>query len=80
MGGMAAFIDAEHALDPIYAEHLGVQLDDLYVSQPDNGEQALDITEALVRSGAMEIIVVDSVAALGPKAETPVLRPPHAES
>ena len=69
MGGMAAFIDAEHALDPIYAEHLGVQLDDLYVSQPDNGEQALDITEALVRSGAMDIIVVDSVAALGPKAE-----------
>jgi recombination protein RecA len=69
MGGMAAFIDAEHALDPIYAEHLGVQLDDLYVSQPDNGEQALDITEALVRSGAMDIIVVDSVAALVPKAE-----------
>ena len=69
LGGMAAFIDAEHALDPIYAEHLGVQLDDLYVSQPDNGEQALDITEALVRSGAMDIIVVDSVAALVPKAE-----------
>ena len=69
MGGMAAFIDAEHALDPIYAEHLDVQLDDLYVSQPDNGEQALDITEALVRSGAMDIIVVDSVAALVPKAE-----------
>lgn len=69
MGGMAAFIDAEHALDPIYAEHLGVQVEDLYVSQPDNGEQALDITEALVRSGAMDIIVVDSVAALVPKAE-----------
>lgn len=69
MGGTAAFIDAEHALDPVYAEHLGVQVDDLYVSQPDNGEQALDITEALVRSGALDIIVVDSVAALVPKAE-----------
>ncbi len=69
MGGLAAFIDAEHALDPIYAANLGVKVDDLYVSQPDNGEQALDITEALVRSGAMDIIVVDSVAALVPKAE-----------
>lgn len=69
MGGTAAFIDAEHALDPVYATNLGVQIDDLYVSQPDNGEQALDITEALVRSGALDIIVVDSVAALVPKAE-----------
>lgn len=69
MGGTAAFIDAEHALDPVYAEHLGVDVNDLYVSQPDNGEQALDITEALVRSGAIDIIVVDSVAALVPKAE-----------
>ena len=69
MGGTAAFIDAEHALDPVYATNLGVQIDDLYVSQPDNGEQALDITEALVRSGAIDIIVVDSVAALVPKAE-----------
>ncbi len=69
MGGTAAFIDAEHALDPVYAENLGVNVEDLYVSQPDNGEQALDITEALVRSGAIDIIVVDSVAALVPKAE-----------
>lgn len=69
MGGTAAFIDAEHALDPIYAGRLGVDLENLYVSQPDNGEQALDITEALVRSGAVDIIVVDSVAALTPKAE-----------
>ncbi len=69
MGGLAAFIDAEHALDPVYAANLGVKVDDLYVSQPDNGEQALDITEAIVRSGAMDIIVVDSVAALVPKAE-----------
>lgn len=68
-GGTAAFIDAEHALDPVYAEHLGVQVDDLYVSQPDTGEQALEITEALVRSGALDVIVVDSVAALVPKAE-----------
>lgn len=68
-GGLAAFIDAEHALDPVYAANLGVQVDELYVSQPDNGEQALDITEAIVRSGAMDIIVVDSVAALVPKAE-----------
>ncbi len=69
MGGVAAFIDAEHALDPIYAKKLGVNLEDLYVSQPDTGEQALDITEALVRSSAVDIIVVDSVAALTPKAE-----------
>ena len=69
LGGIAAFIDAEHALDPIYAEHLGVCTDDLYVSQPDTGEQALDITESLVRSGAIDTIVVDSVAALVPKAE-----------
>lgn len=68
-GGTAAFIDAEHALDPVYAEHLGVQVEDLYVSQPDTGEQALEITEALVRSGAIDVIVVDSVAALVPKAE-----------
>jgi len=68
-GGVAAFIDAEHALDPIYAKKLGVNLDDLYVSQPDTGEQALDITDALVRSSAVDIIVVDSVAALTPKAE-----------
>ncbi len=69
MGGVAAFIDAEHALDPVYAKKLGVSLDELYVSQPDTGEQALDITEALVRSSAVDIIVVDSVAALTPKAE-----------
>ena len=68
-GGTAAFIDAEHALDPIYAKKLGVDIDELYVSQPDNGEQALDITEELVRSGAIDIVVVDSVAALVPKAE-----------
>ncbi len=69
MGGTAAFIDAEHALDPRYAQNLGVKIDDLLVSQPDNGEQALDIVEALVRSSAIDIIVVDSVAALTPKAE-----------
>jgi len=69
VGGTAAFIDAEHALDPAYAEALGVQVDDLYVSQPDTGEQALEITEALVRSGAIDVVVVDSVAALVPKAE-----------
>ena len=69
MGGVAAFIDAEHALDPSYAAKLGVNLDDLYVSQPDTGEQALDITESLVRSGAVDILIVDSVAALTPKAE-----------
>ncbi|MBQ9513398.1 MAG: recombinase RecA [Clostridia bacterium] len=68
-GGVAAFIDAEHALDPVYAKNLGVNLDELYVSQPDNGEQALDITNALVNSKAVDIIVVDSVAALTPKAE-----------
>ncbi len=69
MNGVAAFIDAEHALDPVYAKKLGVNLDDLYVSQPDTGEQALDIAEALVRSSAVDIIVIDSVAALTPKAE-----------
>ena len=69
MDGMAAFIDAEHALDPVYARNLGVDIDNLYVSQPDNGEQALEICEALVRSGAIDIIVVDSVAALVPKNE-----------
>ena len=68
-GGEAAFIDAEHALDPVYAKKLGVNIDDLIVSQPDTGEQALEIVEALVRSGAIDIIVVDSVAALVPKAE-----------
>ena len=69
LGGEAAFIDAEHALDPVYAKHLGVDIDNLIVSQPDTGEQALDIAEALVRSGAIDIIVIDSVAALVPKAE-----------
>ena len=69
MGGEAAFIDAEHALDPVYAKKLGVDIDNLIVSQPDTGEQALEIAEALVRSGALDIIVVDSVAALVPKAE-----------
>ena len=69
LGGEAAFIDAEHALDPVYAKHLGVDIDNLIVSQPDTGEQALEIAEALVRSGALDIIVVDSVAALVPKAE-----------
>ena len=69
LGGVAAFVDAEHALDPVYAKKLGVNLDDLYVSQPDTGEQALDIVDALVRSSAVDIIVVDSVAALTPKAE-----------
>lgn len=68
-GGLAAFVDAEHALDPIYAEKLGVNVKELYVSQPDDGEQALDIVETMVRSNAMDIIVVDSVAALTPKAE-----------
>ncbi|WP_298331213.1 recombinase RecA [Asticcacaulis sp.] len=68
-GGTAAFVDAEHALDPVYAHKLGVNLDDLLVSQPDNGEQALEITDTLVRSGAVDIVVVDSVAALTPKAE-----------
>ena len=69
MGGEAAFIDAEHALDPVYAKKLGVDIDNLVVSQPDTGEQALEITESLVRSGALDVIVVDSVAALVPKAE-----------
>ena len=69
MGGEAAFIDAEHALDPVYAKKLGVDIDNLLVSQPDTGEQALEITESLVRSGALDVIVVDSVAALVPKAE-----------
>ncbi len=69
LGGTAAFIDAEHALDPVYASKLGVKIDDLYVSQPDNGEQALDICDTLVRNGAVDIVVVDSVAALTPKAE-----------
>jgi recombination protein RecA len=68
-GGIAAFIDAEHALDPVYAKNLGVNTDDLWVSQPDSGEQALDITESLIRSGAVDIIVIDSVAALTPQAE-----------
>ncbi len=68
-GGIAGFIDAEHALDPKYAKAIGVDIDDLYISQPDNGEQALEITETMVRSGALDIIVVDSVAALVPKAE-----------
>ena len=67
--GEAAFIDAEHALDPVYAKHLGVDIDNLLVSQPDTGEQALEITEALIRSGALDVVVVDSVAALVPKAE-----------
>ena len=69
LGGTAAFIDAEHALDPVYAGNLGVNLEELYVSQPDTGEQALDICETLVRSGAFDIVVIDSVAALTPKAE-----------
>ncbi len=69
MGGEAAFIDAEHALDPVYARKLGVDIDDLIVSQPDTGEQALEITESLIRSGALDVVVVDSVAALVPKAE-----------
>lgn len=68
-GGIAGFIDAEHALDPVYAKNIGVDIDNLYISQPDNGEQALEITETMVRSGAIDIVVVDSVAALVPKAE-----------
>lgn len=68
-GGIAGFIDAEHALDPVYAKNIGVDIDNLYISQPDNGEQALEITETMVRSGALDIVVVDSVAALVPKAE-----------
>ena len=69
LGGIAGFIDAEHALDPVYAKRIGVDIDNLYISQPDNGEQALEITETMVRSGAIDIIIVDSVAALVPKAE-----------
>ena len=69
MGCIAGFIDAEHALDPTYAAHIGVDIDNLYISQPDNGEQALEITETMVRSGAVDVIIVDSVAALVPKAE-----------
>ena len=69
MGGIAGFIDAEHALDPVYAKNIGVDIDNLYISQPDNGEQALEIAETMVRSGAIDIVVVDSVAALVPKSE-----------
>ena len=68
-GGIAGFIDAEHALDPVYAKNIGVDIDNLYISQPDNGEQAMEIAETMVRSGAMDIVIVDSVAALVPKAE-----------
>ena len=68
-GGIAGFIDAEHALDPVYAKNIGVDIDNLYISQPDSGEQALEITETMVRSGAVDIVIVDSVAALVPKAE-----------
>lgn len=68
-GGIAGFIDAEHALDPVYAKNIGVDIDELYISQPDSGDQALEITETMVRSGAMDIVVVDSVAALVPKQE-----------
>lgn len=68
-GGIAGFVDAEHALDPVYAQKIGVNIDELYISQPDDGEQALDITETMVRSGAIDIIIVDSVAALVPKSE-----------
>ena len=69
LGGTAAFVDAEHALDPAYAQKVGVNVDDLLISQPDTGEQALEITDMLVRSGAVDVIVIDSVAALTPKAE-----------
>ena len=68
-GGIAGFIDAEHALDPVYAGNIGVDIDELYISQPDSGDQALEITETMVRSGAMDIVVIDSVAALVPKQE-----------
>ena len=68
-GGIAGFVDAEHALDPVYAKNIGVDIDNLYISQPDSGEQALEIAETMVRSGAVDIIVVDSVAALTPQAE-----------
>ncbi len=73
MDGIAAFIDAEHALDPSYAKKLGVDIDNLLISQPDNGEQALEITEALVRSAAIDVVVIDSVAALGPKMKLTVI-------
>ena len=66
-GGIAGFIDAEHALDPVYAKNIGVDIDNLYISQPDNGEQAMEITETMVRSGAIDIVIVDSVAALVPR-------------
>ena len=69
LGGIAGFIDAEHALDPVYAKNIGVDIENLYISQPDNGEQALEITETMVRSGAVDIVIIDSVAALVPKAE-----------
>src|SRR5260370_846532 len=72
-GGVAAFVDAEHALDPLYASRIGVKIDDLLISQPDTGEQALEIVEVLVRSGAVDVIVIDSVAALVPKAEFDIL-------
>ena len=68
-GGIAGFIDAEHALDPVYAKNIGVDIDNLYISQPDNGEQALEIADTMVRSGAIDVIVIDSVAALVPKKE-----------
>ena len=68
-GGIAGFIDAEHALDPVYAKNIGVDIDNLYISQPDNGEQALEIADTMVRSGAVDVVVVDSVAALVPKKE-----------
>ena len=68
-GGIAGYVDAEHAMDPSYAKNLGVDINNLYISQPDNGEQALEIAETMVRSGAMDIVVIDSVAALVPKAE-----------
>ena len=68
-GGIAGFIDAEHALDPVYAKNIGVDIDNLYISQPDNGEQALEITEMLIKSGAIDLVVIDSVAALVPQAE-----------
>ena len=73
-GGIAGFVDAEHALDPVYAANIGVDLDNLYISQPDNGEQALEITETMVRSGAMDVIIVDSVAALVPRLMSQALR------
>ena len=68
-GGVCAFVDAEHALDPTYARNIGIDVDQLYISQPDTGEQALEITDMLIRSGALDVVVIDSVAALVPKAE-----------